>query len=54
MHSHSYSYHIWLSPQGVVHELRNADGVVGWSAKALLMQNLEWYLINKMTAKTLL
>ena len=37
-----------------VHKLRNAAGVGGWSAKALLMQSLIWHVINTMTAKTLL
>ena len=40
--------------QGAVHKLRNADGVGGWSAKVLLLYILVRYVINKMTAKTLL
>ena len=32
---------------GVVHKLRNADWVGGWSAKALLLYSLVWYVIDK-------
>ena len=43
-----------ISVLGAVNKLRNVDGVGGWSAKALLLQSLIWYVINKMTAETLL
>ena len=38
----------------VFHKMRNAIGVGGWSAKALLLYTLVWQVISKMIAKTLL
>ena len=52
------TYHLRLSKKvmgsGAVHKLRNADEMGGLSAKALFLQSLVWYVIDKMTAKTLL
>ena len=45
---------IFCSFLGPIHKLRNAHGVGGWSAKALLLQSLVRYDINKVKAKTLL
>ena len=39
--------------QGAIHILRNAVGVGGWSFKALLLESLLRYVINKMMAKAL-
>ena len=44
---------MFLIKLGVVHKLSNAVGLGGWLSKALLLQSLLRYVINKMRAKVL-
>ena len=47
-------YILYLNETGAVHKLRNAIGVGGWLANALLVETLVWWVISKIKAKVLL